>query len=162
MESLAGPQNEYLATGWNYFCANLLGVFRGSTCILWSRRFGGCWPMKSSHLWIQLAGCLVGGWKVCHFLHLQSVGQGVVYEQRHIPNMPSPKLYLHFTKVMYRLYVALFAVLKWAVKAYYCKFIFFYASTGKEALDFRRRMAKRELTKSETVHFTEKWLGTAL
>lgn len=28
MESLAGPQYEYLATGWNYFCANLLGVFR--------------------------------------------------------------------------------------------------------------------------------------
>lgn len=36
MESLAGPQDEYLATGWNYSCANLLDVFRGSTCILWN------------------------------------------------------------------------------------------------------------------------------
>jgi len=33
---------------------------------------------------------------------------------------------------------------------------------GEEALDFRKEMAKRELTKSETVQFSEKWLGTAL
>lgn len=125
MESLAGPQNEYLATGWSYVCANLLGVFRGSTCILWSGRLGGCWPTKSSHLWIQLAAAMSGGgWRVWGFLELRSMGQGIVHEQRHILNTPSPKLYLHFTRVVYRLYVARFAVLKWAVRAYHCKFIF--------------------------------------
>lgn len=67
--------------------------------------------MKSSHLRIQLAATMSGGW-LKSFLQLPSMGQGVVYEQRHILNMPSPKLYLCFTRVMYRLYVALFAVLK--------------------------------------------------
>lgn len=71
-----------------------------------------------------LQWCRLGDWWFCHFLQLKSMGQGIVYEKRHSLNIPIPKAYLHFARVMYRLYAVLFAALKWAVGDYGCKFSF--------------------------------------
>lgn len=95
--------------------------------------------------------------KIEGFLQLQSMGQGSTSDQRLIQNMSSPEPYLFFIRMMYMINVALFAEVSCQSLAVY---LFFFSMQPWERSHW---ILEREwLRKSENLHLTEKWLGTAL